>query len=70
MVKYSKEVFAYVTPGTKQRLKTIRRTDRRWSESYVIGKALEKFIPEVERELGIAPPVRKAPSDTEKTAAV
>lgn len=53
------QAFANIPREMKARLRRIKARDREMTESYLIKHALEKTIPDVERELGIFEPVQK-----------
>ncbi|MBA5872630.1 MAG: hypothetical protein GDA68_21960 [Nitrospira sp. CR2.1] len=53
------QAFANIPREMKARLRRIKARDREKTESYLIKHALEKTIPDVERELGIFEPVQK-----------
>lgn len=59
MIKYSEQAFAYIPKEMKTRLRRIKAADRDRSESSLIEKGLERILPEVEKELGIAQPAQR-----------
>lgn len=59
MIMYSKQVFGYVQPSIKERMRRICKLNREYKESGLIERGLEKILPEIERELGISPPTRE-----------
>lgn len=66
---YSAIVTSYVPKPLKKRLKRIRMVNSDYSESDVVKKALEKFVPEIEKELGIQQPIED-PADAKKVSAL
>lgn len=59
MVKYSNQVYAYIPPEMKTRLRRIKAADRDRSESSLVEKGLELIIPQIEKELGISQPAQR-----------
>jgi hypothetical protein len=57
----TKEVFGYVSPAMKRRLKSLCKKNPQLSESKIVRDALEQVVPTLERE--VENPTQEEPAD-------